>query len=238
MNIALLGYGRMGKEIEKIARQRNHEIPLIIDVDNTTDLNQKNLAKIDVAIDFSLPSAAFNNVKTCFEAGTPIVCGTTGWHDRFEEIKIICKETRQAFFYASNFSLGVNLFLAANQRLAELMNDHPQYNVDIIETHHTRKLDAPSGTAITLAETIMSGLERKNNWVLDGSKNDPNLNIHAIREGDVFGIHTTTWESEVDFIKLTHSAKSRKGFAFGAVMAAEFLNGKKGVFSMKDLLNL
>ncbi len=238
MKIAILGYGKMGKEIEQVALQREHSVGLIIDIDNTDDLNKENLSRVDVAIDFSIPTSAYDNILACFDAGVPIVSGTTGWLEHIEDIKKRCNETNNTFFYASNYSLGVNIFRQVNKKLAVLMNNFPQYNVNIEEVHHTQKLDAPSGTAITLANEIMELIERKSSWDLNKESNADKLQITAVREGEVFGIHRIKYDSEVDFIEITHSAKNRKGLALGAMMAAEFIWDKKGIFTMDDLLNL
>lgn len=237
MKIALLGYGKMGKQIEQIALTRGHTVPLKIDVDNQDEKTPEHLQKVDVVIDFSTPDSAYDNILTCFDANVPVVCGTTGWLDKKSEIEKLAKDTNQSFFWASNFSLGVNIFFRVNEYLAKIMNQYPDYDVAMEETHHTAKLDAPSGTAITLAEKILANLDRKNQWELDGTK-DTTLGISAIRKDDVPGIHKITYDSEVDFIEFVHSAKSRKGFALGAVLAAEFIVDKKGVFSMNDLLKL
>ncbi|MFW6352529.1 MAG: 4-hydroxy-tetrahydrodipicolinate reductase [Bacteroidota bacterium] len=237
MNIALLGYGKMGKEIEKIALERGHTIVLKIDVDNVSDMTSENLQKADVAIDFSVPSSAYDNIMKCFESNLPIVSGTTGWIDRKQEVEKECREKNQTFFYASNYSLGVNLFFKLNQFLAKIMDPFDQYDVAIEETHHTQKLDAPSGTAITLAEDILDNIERKSTWELD-SEDKSKLNIKAIRKENVPGIHTVTYDSEVDYITMTHSAKSRKGFALGAVLAAEFAKDNKGILTMDDLMQI
>jgi 4-hydroxy-tetrahydrodipicolinate reductase len=236
--IALIGYGKMGHEIEKIARERGNEIVLIIDVNNSADLNVDNLKKADVAIDFSTPDGAFGNIMKCFDANTPIVCGTTGWLDKMPEVKGRCLSENQTFFYASNFSLGVNLFFKLNEHLAKLMNPFPVYDVKMTEVHHIHKLDAPSGTAITLAEGIIDKLDRKDKWLLDPANADNAITIKAVREGEVPGIHTVTYQSDVDFIEITHSANSRKGLALGAVLAAEFVVGKKGYLGMNDLLSI
>jgi 4-hydroxy-tetrahydrodipicolinate reductase len=236
MRIALIGYGKMGKEIEQIALERNHTIPLIIDLDNQHEFNSENLQKVDVAIEFSKPETALNNIRTCFEAGTPIVCGTTGWQEHFESVKKECLSNGKTFFYSSNYSLGVNIFFKVNCYLANIMNNFPQYEVEMEEVHHTQKLDAPSGTAISLANDILKVIDRKKNWQLDGQDSSEALKINAIRRDTVPGIHTIKYDSAVDYIEMTHSAKSRKGFALGAVVAAEFIHGKKGMFSMDDLL--
>jgi 4-hydroxy-tetrahydrodipicolinate reductase len=236
MKIALIGYGKMGKELEQIALERNHTVPLIIDINNQTDFTAENLKKVDVAIEFSKPETAVANIRTCFKAQTPVVCGTTGWLEHFDTIVNECNTSNATFFYASNYSLGVNVFFKLNQFLAKIMNNFPQYDVSMVEVHHTQKLDAPSGTAISLANDIMKEVHRKKNWQLDGQDTPEALKIEAIREGQVPGIHTIKYNSEVDFIEMTHSAYSRKGFALGAVIAAEFIAGKKGYFTMNELL--
>jgi 4-hydroxy-tetrahydrodipicolinate reductase len=238
MKVSLLGYGKMGKEIEKILLERGHETVLVIDENNPHELTTENLAKSDVAIDFSIPQAAYQNIMKCFNAGVPIICGTTGWLDKFDEVTETCKSENKSFFYASNYSLGVNIFFALNEWLAQVMNKFPPYDVNIEEVHHNQKKDAPSGTAISLAKDIISQLERKNNWKLTSGSQDDVIGIKAVREGQIPGIHTVTYDSAEDYIQITHSAKSRKGFALGAVLAAEFLKDKKGVFGMKDLLKL
>jgi 4-hydroxy-tetrahydrodipicolinate reductase len=236
MKIALIGYGKMGKEIEQIALSRNHTLPLIIDLNNINDFTAENLKKVDVAIEFSKPETSVQNIRKCFEAGTPIVCGTTGWLDKYDEIVKECIDNNQTFFYASNYSLGVNIFFKLNTFLAKIMNNFPEYEIVMEEVHHTQKLDAPSGTAISLANDILNEVDRKSSWQLDGQDSPEKLRINAIRRDTVPGIHTIKYDSEVDFIEMTHSAKSRKGFALGAVIAAEFIAGKKGVFNMNDLL--
>ncbi|TKG96345.1 4-hydroxy-tetrahydrodipicolinate reductase [Puteibacter caeruleilacunae] len=238
MKIALVGYGKMGKEIEQIALNRGHEIVLKIDVTNQDDLTIENLQKADVAIEFTIPNSAINNYKLCFEAGIPVVSGTTGWLEQMEEVETSMKENNGTFFYASNFSLGVNLFFELNKRLAELMNGFSDYEVSMEETHHIQKLDAPSGTAITLAEGILEELDRKDKWSLANQREANELVINPIRRGYVPGIHTIRYESAVDTISIKHDAKSRQGFAFGAVLAAEFSVGKKGFLGMKELLNI
>ncbi|HPF51598.1 MAG TPA: 4-hydroxy-tetrahydrodipicolinate reductase [Draconibacterium sp.] len=238
MKLALIGYGKMGKEIEKIALERGHEIALKIDVNNQKDLTVENLKKCDVAIEFTMPVSAVSNYYTCFEAGIPVVSGTTGWLDRKEEVYAKCAETNGTFFYGSNFSVGVNLFFELNRKLAELMASREEYDVEMTEVHHTQKLDAPSGTAISLADDILEILPGLNQWVNDKAADKNELNIKSERVGEVPGIHTIRYESDVDFIEITHSAKSRKGFAFGAVLAAEFCRENKGILTMKDLLNI
>ncbi|MDX1363090.1 4-hydroxy-tetrahydrodipicolinate reductase [Arenibacter latericius] len=232
MNIALFGYGKMGKMIEQIALKRNHTIVAKIDVD-TTEIN---FSEIDVAIDFSMPSAAFDNIKTCMENNIPVICGTTGWLEDYDNAVRICKENNGAFIYASNFSLGVNLFFELNSYLAKMMGNLKQYQVSMEEIHHTQKLDAPSGTAITLAEGVINETDYSA-WKLDNA--DANeIPITAKRIDDTPGTHTVTYDSEVDSIEIKHTAHNREGFALGAVIAAEWIQDKKGVFSMKDVLNL
>ena len=238
MNIALIGHGRMGQLIEQIAIERGHNIGLIIDETNPQDLNNEKLKDIDVAIEFTIPAIAINNYKKCFDAGVPVVSGTTGWLDKWDEVIAYCNDKNSAFFYASNFSLGVNLFFELNEKLAKMMQPFDQYKAEMTEVHHTKKLDAPSGTAITLAEGVMGAYPELKTWVNEVTEAKDELGIVSLREGDVPGIHTIKYDSEVDYIEITHSAKSRKGFAFGAVLAAEFAAGKKGILTMKDLLKI
>lgn len=235
MKVALIGYGKMGKEIERIAKERGHEIVKIIDYSNTSDFDSPEFKGADVAIEFTTPETAFNNYKKCFSSNVSVVSGTTGWLEHIDEVKNAC-ENGQTFFYASNFSLGVNVFFALNKYLAKIMNQFAEYNVSIDETHHIHKLDAPSGTAITLAEDIISEVDLKKQWSLDVEKDPSDLMIHSIREGEVPGIHEIKYESAVDIISIKHDAKSRSGFALGAVLAAEFTCGKKGFLGMNDML--
>lgn len=230
MKIALLGYGKMGKTIERLAVERGHEIILKI----TEDIEKADLQQADVAIDFSVPDAAYKNITTCFEKQVPVVSGTTGWLKRYDEAVDLCKQNDAAFIYASNFSLGVNLFFELNKNLAKLMSKFSEYKVGIEEIHHTQKLDAPSGTAITLAEQIVenSGMT---GWKLDSAGKDE-IPVTAKRIENVPGTHTISYNSEVDTIKIEHVAHSRDGFALGAIIAAEWLQDKKGVYSMKDVL--
>lgn len=232
MKIALLGYGRMGKEIEKIALQRGHEIVI-----KSTGENSYDITKADVAIDFSIPSSAYDNISNCINNNVPVISGTTGWLDKYNDIVDLCNKKNGAFIYASNFSLGVNVFFELNKQLAKMMSTLEQYNVSIEEIHHTKKLDAPSGTAITLAEGVIENTNKKA-WELDKKTSDENIPIKAIRTPDVPGTHTVTYNSEVDTIDIKHTAHNRQGFALGAVIAAEWLNGKTGVFTMRDVLNL
>ncbi len=232
MKIALLGYGRMGKEIEKIAISRGHEIVIRKGVDNKIDIT---LA--DVAIDFSVPTSAFNNITNCLNNNVPVISGTTGWLDKYDDVLALCKEKKGAFIYASNYSLGVNIFFELNKQLAKMMKTVEGYNISMEEIHHAEKLDAPSGTAITLAEGIIENTS-KNNWELGGEASEDKIAIAAKRISKVPGTHTILYNSEVDTIKIKHTAHSRKGFALGAVIAAEWIYDKTGVFSMKDVLNI
>ena len=235
MKIALIGYGKMGHAIEQIALQRGHEIVSVIDVNNQEDFTSDAFKSADVAIEFSMPAVAMDNYRRAFAAGVPVVSGTTGWLEHLPEIKEACK-AGQTFFYPSNFSLGVNIFFALNKYLAKIMNDFPAYDVRMVETHHVHKLDAPSGTAITLAEGLIDNIERKNKWVEGKEPAEDEIGICSVREGEVPGIHTVIYESDVDTISITHDAKSRMGFALGAVIAAEFTCGKKGFLTMQDML--
>ena len=235
MKIALIGYGKMGHAIEQIALQRGHEIVSVIDVNNQEDFTSDAFKSADVAIEFSMPAVAMDNYRRAFAAGVPVVSGTTGWLEHLPEIKEACK-AGQTFFYASNFSLGVNIFFALNKYLAKIMNDFPAYDVRMVETHHVHKLDAPSGTAITLAEGLIDNIERKNKWVEGKDPAEDEIGICSVREGEVPGIHTVIYESDVDTISITHDAKSRMGFALGAVIAAEFTCGKKGFLTMQDMI--
>jgi dihydrodipicolinate reductase (EC 1.3.1.26) len=226
----------MGKEIEKIALSRGHQIVSIIDLNNQDDFTSEAFKSADVAIEFTAPTVAYNNYIRAFNAGVKVVSGSTGWMDEHgDEIKDLCKNGGKTLFWASNFSLGVAIFSAVNKYLAKIMNQFPTYDVTMSETHHIHKLDAPSGTAITLAEEILENLDRKESWVKEEAKATSELPIHSIREGEVPGIHTIRYESEADSISITHDAKNRKGFALGAVLAAEFTCGKQGLLGMSDL---
>ncbi|UMB54290.1 4-hydroxy-tetrahydrodipicolinate reductase [Lutibacter sp. A64] len=233
MKIALLGYGRMGKTIEKIALQRGHTIVLKVD-ENTKEYDIK---IADIAIDFSIPSVAFNNISNCLNNNIPVISGTTGWLDKYPAITELCKQKNGAFIYASNFSLGVNIFFELNEQLAKMMHQLNQYDVTLEEIHHTKKLDAPSGTAITLAEGVIKHTN-KESWNLNVTNNDSQIPIVAKRIDDVPGTHTVAYNSEVDTIEIKHTAHNRSGFALGAVIAAEWLYGKTGIFTMKDVLGL
>ena len=235
MNLALIGYGKMGHIIEQVARRRGHEIVCIIDRDNTSDFLSSAFSQADVAIEFSTPATAEANIRASWQAGVPVVCGTTGWNvqtlrDELCDEAECCQASRRALLWSSNFSVGVNIFFALNKRLAGLLADYPDYLPSITETHHIHKLDAPSGTAKTLAEDI----ER---FKLQVSGTKLQVPIESIREGEVPGIHTVTWDSPVDTISITHSAKSREGFALGAVLAAEWLKGKTGWHTMDEVLD-
>jgi 4-hydroxy-tetrahydrodipicolinate reductase len=238
MNIALIGYGKMGKEIEQIALSRGHKIVLKVDITNASTFAITDLKQADVAIEFSTPESATNNIYKCFDANIPIVVGTTGWMNHLDEVKEKCKEKNQTLFYASNYSIGVNLFFKLNQHLAKLMNSYPDYNVTMEEIHHVHKLDAPSGTAISLANQVIELNDIKNKWVNNTTKNNNELSIISKRIDEVPGTHTVTYSSPVDEINITHIAHNRKGFALGALLAAEFTIGKKGILGMNDLMDI
>lgn len=228
----------MGKAIEAIAVAKGHEIVARIDQNNQEQLEKENLGKADVAIEFTGPETAFSNILKCFEANVPVICGSTGWLEKLPEVKAHCQEKNQAFLYASNFSIGVNIFFEVNKRLAELMAGQPQYDVTMEEIHHTQKRDAPSGTAITLAEQVMEKVNRKQEWVNEESNTPAALSIISKRIDPAPGTHIINYTSPIDDITITHTAHSREGFASGAVVAAEWIQGKKGVFGMKDVLSL
>lgn len=251
MKAAIIGYGKMGREIERILTERGHEIALIIDLDNAHDLDAEHLKGIDVAIEFTTPETAYDNIRTCLECGAAVVSGTTGWTDRLAELQELCRRRGGALFYASNYCLGVNLLFRLNRQLAALVDRvGGGYDVRIEEVHHTQKKDAPSGTAITLAEGIIENLPAKTGWVnfapgiehaanrVERSEETPadRIEIRSVREGMVPGIHTVTYESEDDILELRHTIKNRRTLAQGAVVAAEFLCGKQGVYGMEDLL--
>jgi len=246
MKIALLGYGKMGKIIEKIATDRKHEIVLKIDYDNQHELTTENLQKAEVAIEFSTPSSVRSNISHCLDTGTPIVVGTTGWYKNLPEVKEECEQKDGTLLYASNFSVGVNIFFYVNKVLAKLMNNYPYYDVQVEEIHHTQKLDSPSGTGITIAEGIIENLDAKNSWVnvlvSDDNNVDDNLKsdellIESHRIDNVPGTHTVIYDSEVDTIEFKHTAHNRNGFALGAVLAAEWVHNKKGLHSIQDMFN-
>lgn len=249
MKTAIIGYGKMGREIEQILLERGHEVKLIIDLENRAELDTEHLAGIDVALEFTTPTTAYENLRTCIENRVPVVSGTTGWTERLDELKALCLEKHSALFYASNYCLGVNLLFMLNRQLAaQIERLNAKYNVEIEEVHHTQKKDSPSGTAITLAEGILENLSTKTQWVnfapifdvtsIEEKKpvTEQDLIIRSVREGMVPGIHTVSYESEDDRLVLQHTIKNRRTLAMGAVIAAEFLAGKEGVYSMEDLI--
>ena len=233
MKIALFGYGKMGKVIDKIAKNRGHKIIYRID-ENSINYDLK---KVDVAIDFSTPKAAFSNINMALENSIPIISGTTGWLDNYNKVVKLCNEKNGAFLYASNFSLGVNIFFEINRQLAKIMSNHPEYVIKMNEIHHIEKIDAPSGTAITLAESIIKETDYQK-WSLNKDFKENEISIEAQRLSDKTGTHEVIYKSDIDEIKIKHAAVNREGFGLGAVIAAEWLIGKKGVFSMKDVLNI
>lgn len=239
MKIALIGYGKMGQMIEKIALERGHEIVLKITIDNTEDFTKENLAKADVAIEFSGPDAAYENLIKCLTWSCPVVSGSTGWLSKKSEVEALVHSTNGSFIYASNYSLGVNLFFALNEKLAAIMKPYKQYDVTMEEIHHTAKQDAPSGTAITLAEGVLSHSLVKNKWVNDVASTEENeINITSLRIDPYQGTHSVRYSSEVDDIEIIHTAKTRHGFALGATLAAEYIYDKEGIFNMKQVLDL
>lgn len=247
MKIALIGYGKMGKTIEQIALKRGHQIVLRVDVNNSKYIDTGDLKGADVAIEFSRPDSAAENIRKCFKAGVPVVCGTTGWYDQLDSISKDCKESSGSFFYATNYSIGVNLFFELNKKLAQLMNSQTQYDEVLIhESHHLEKLDSPSGTAITLAQDVIENIDRVKHWVnykTDesvnmGAETEGELPIFSTREDEIPGTHIIKYFSDVDEIEIVHKALSRQGFAIGALTAAEWLQGKKGVYTMKHMLQL
>jgi len=236
MKVAILGYGKMGQIIEKIAQERGHNILLKINQHNIDELNIENLKKADVVIDFSTPESAKTNIILSIDANKPIISGTTGWLDDYKEVKDYCIKNNGTFLYASNFSLGVNLFFELNKNLAKLMKKYHQYQINLTEIHHSEKLDAPSGTAISLAEQIISESDIKNKWTINSENSDEELKIDAQRKGNITGTHSVNYKSETDSISIIHEAHSRNGFALGAIISAEWIMSKKGVFSMHDVL--
>jgi 4-hydroxy-tetrahydrodipicolinate reductase len=238
MKIALIGYGKMGKAIEAIALSKGHEIVLRIDIQNNHEFTQQALQLADVAIEFTGPHSAFDNVKKCMDWGIPVVSGSTGWLDKWDEIKKLCDSNKGTLIYSSNYSIGVNLFFELNKQLAKLMDPYHDYDVSMTEIHHTEKKDAPSGTAISLAEQILSNIERKNKWVNVASSSVSDLVIQSERIDPAPGTHSVKYSSPIDDIEIIHTAHTRIGFASGAVLAAEFAYQKKGTFTMKDVLGL
>lgn len=238
MNLLIIGYGKMGKSIETIAKERGHHVAGIIDIDNQTSIKEIDPLSIDVAIEFSQPDAAFENIRLCLENGINILSGTTGWLDRKEEVKNLCESNKGTFFYASNYSIGVNLFFRLNKYLASLIKDYPQYQVNMTEIHHTEKKDAPSGTAISLAEDIIETIPDIDKWENNNAIHEESLLIKSERTGEVPGTHIINYVSEVDKIEIKHEAFSRKGFALGAVLVAEWLKDKEGMLDMNDFLEI
>ena len=238
MKIALFGYGKMGKEIEQIALQRGHEITLKIDINNAETFSKEEFKKCDAAIEFSTPHTVIANMNKCFDAGVPVVVGTTGWYDKIDDIEVMCLDKNGCLFWASNFSVGVNVFFKVNEYLAKMMNNYPEYKISIEEIHHIHKSDSPSGTGISLANQVIQNIPKKTNWVKAETKKENELEIISKRENEVPGTHTVKYLSAIDDIEIMHKAHNRKGFALGAVLAAEFVKGKKGVYGMNDLLKL
>jgi 4-hydroxy-tetrahydrodipicolinate reductase len=236
MKIALIGYGKMGHAIEEIAVARGHEVVLKVNIENVEDNTVDNIRKADAAIEFTGPHSAYDNIIRCLDAGVPVVSGSTGWLDKLEAVRQYCRRQQGGFLYASNFSVGVNIFFEVNRRLAALMTSHPEYEVRITEIHHTEKKDAPSGTAISLAEQILEKIPRKKEWVNHLSDNLDELEILSQRTDPAPGTHRVEYRSGIDTIEITHTAHNRRGFAMGAVLAAEYLRGKKGIFQMSDVL--
>lgn len=235
MKVVILGYGRMGKEVEAILLERGHVVAGIVDENNEAQLSSLTKESVDVVVEFTRPDVAFQNVAACIKQGIPVVSGTTGWHDKLTEAIELCNRFDGTFLYASNFSVGVNLLFALNTRLAQLMNTQPQYKPVITETHHVHKKDKPSGTAVSLAQQIISNIDRLNDFA-ESATSANEFSVKSIREGEVFGYHEVKYESEIDSIAVSHNALSRKGFALGAVIAAEFIHNKVGVYTMHDVL--
>lgn len=238
LKIGLIGYGQMGKVIETTARNRGHEIVFIFDVNNRHEMTPESLKNADVAIEFTHPESAFENICACIEAGVPVVSGTTGWINQLDQVERLCKKHQGGLFYASNFSLGVNLFFELNDRLAELMSKYPQYTTRLEEIHHIRKADAPSGTALSLLNQMIERIDRLQGWSDQLIPGQDEIQVTSIREGEVAGIHEINYTSNEDKITIRHEAFNRKGFATGAILAAEFMPGKQGIFTMKDLLSI
>jgi 4-hydroxy-tetrahydrodipicolinate reductase len=236
MKIALIGYGKMGKAIEEIALSRGHQVVLKVSVDNLQDNTIEKIKQTDAAIEFTGPESAFDNIIRCLDAGVPVISGSTGWLSRFDEARGYCRQKNGAMLYASNFSVGVNIFFEVNKRLAALMAPHPDYEVQVTEIHHTEKKDSPSGTAITLAEQILQKIDRKKGWVNHISNNLEELEILSERVDPAPGTHTIEYSSSIDTLTITHTAHNRRGFATGAVLAAEYIVGKKGIYQMSDVL--
>jgi 4-hydroxy-tetrahydrodipicolinate reductase len=238
MKIALLGYGKMGKMIEEVALQRGHSIVLKINIENTEDFTRENISKAEVAIEFTGPDSAYDNIIKCIDFGIPVVTGSTGWNNKLETAKNYCKQKSGSLLQTSNFSIGVNIFFEVNKLLAKLMAPLSDYDVSIKETHHTQKKDAPSGTAVSLAEQILENIKRKKSWINSPSQKNDQLSIISDRIDPAAGTHEVKYSSDIDDIEIIHTAHNRKGFALGAVMAAEYILNKKGVFTMKEVLGI
>jgi 4-hydroxy-tetrahydrodipicolinate reductase len=236
MKIAIIGYGKMGKKIEEIARERGHQIVSIIDINNFNDIFSEKFASADVALEFTIPQMAEKNIRAAWQQNVRVVSGTTGWNEQLDILKNELQNNDNTLFWTPNFSLGVNIFFEINKKLAKIINNFRQYKAGITEIHHTQKKDAPSGTAISLANVILENIERKTTWTLSPEKDENSIEIQAIRQGEVAGTHIVEYDSPQDTITLTHEAKGRDGFALGAVLAAEFVQNKKGFFRMEDLL--
>jgi 4-hydroxy-tetrahydrodipicolinate reductase len=236
MNIALIGYGKMGKTIEQVAHERGHHVKVKIDINNLDDFTVQNFHDVEAAIEFTGPHTAYNNLLKCLEFGTPVVCGSTGWLEHLSDVERICTSKQGSFLYASNFSVGVNIFFEVNKKLAQLMEGKNQYDVSIKEIHHTQKKDAPSGTAITLAEQVIANNSSKQTWVNEPAQSKDQLYIESERIDPYPGLHEVRYSSAIDEIKIIHEAHSRDGFALGAVLAAEYIASRKGIFTMKDVL--
>lgn len=236
MNIALIGYGRMGHEIEEMALKRGHTVNLIIDIDNKSDMIPEKFIKVDAVIEFTSPESAFENIIKCLEMKKPVVSGSTGWLSKYDLATVACRENGTSFIHSSNFSIGVNILFRLNSILADMMAQREEYNVSIEEIHHTKKLDAPSGTAITLSDGIVARHKGYTGWTGQEKEKKDSIVIKSVREGSVPGIHTVQWDSDIDMISLKHEAKGRKGFALGAVLAAEYISSRKGVFTMNDIM--
>jgi 4-hydroxy-tetrahydrodipicolinate reductase len=238
MRIAIIGYGKMGHMIEEVALQRGHQVVVKINIENTEDFTKENISRADVAIEFTGPSTAYDNIKKCIDFGVPVVSGSTGWNSMLDEMKDYIKEKKGSFLHTSNFSIGVNIFFEVNKLLAKLMASHPEYDIALKEIHHTAKLDAPSGTAVTLAQQVLANVPRKVNWVNNRSEKPEELSIISERIDPAPGTHFVKYTSEIDDIEIIHTAHNRKGFALGAVQAAEYISDKKGIFSMQEVLGL
>lgn len=236
MNIALIGYGKMGKTIEQVAHERGHHVKVKIDLNNLDDFTVQNFHDVEAAIEFTGPHTAYNNLLKCLEFGTPVVCGSTGWLEHLSDVERICTSKQGSFLYASNFSVGVNIFFEVNKKLAQLMEGKNQYDISIKEIHHTQKKDAPSGTAITLAEQVIANNSSKQTWVNEPAQSKDQLYIESERIDPYPGLHEVRYSSAIDEIKIIHEAHSRDGFALGAVLAAEYIASRKGIFTMKDVL--